>query len=411
MTQTPRRGIVERLRDAHGRRKKRREPTGFQFAFADRISFLDAAHWDALTDGATVFSSRAYLAALDDSAPANVTTRYAIAYRDGAPAVGVAMQLARIAAEDVAPSRDDRDDGLPYAPKLPWRRALRPRVLVCGNLLAWGSHGVRRAPGVSLAAAWPAVAEALYRVRSAERWTGQTDFILVKDLAEPDADGVASLETYSYRPFETEPDMVIDLPAACATLDDYLALFRGKYRKTAKSCLTAIDRGGWRVEEVRDLGPHAARLHELYLEVHANADVRPFTLSPHYLTRVAAALGESFRCVTVSKDGAVAGFVTVVKDGTTAVGYYIGYDRAANETSPLYFRLLYAAVEASLAMGCRRISFGRTALEPKARLGARPVPLRCWVRHRLPVVNVALRRWLREIPHDTAPDRSPFKDD
>jgi hypothetical protein len=125
---------------------------------------------------------------------------------------------------------------------------------------------------------------------------------------------------------------------------------------------------------------------------------------------VAAALGPSFRCVALSKNGAPDGFVTVVKDGETAFGYYVGFDRAANEHAPVYLRLLLAVVEQSLEMGCRRISFGRTALEPKSRLGARPVPLRCWVRHRVPLLNLALRRWLCEVPHAEAPEHEPFKD-
>jgi hypothetical protein len=404
VTDTRKAGLVDRLCAAKRRHEARRKPSGFEFAFADRIAYVNPAHWDALTAGASIFASRAYLSALDDAAPDNVSPRYAVAYRDGAPAVAVSMQLARIRGEDVLPRRA----GAAGAPRVPWRRAIRPRVLVCGNLLAWGRHGVCRAAGVSAAEAWPAVAEALYRVRSAERLSGNADFVLVKDLGDDDVAGVEALETYSYRPFETDPDMVLDLPASCATLDDYFGLFRGKYRKTAKSVIASTERAGYRVEPVDDLARHAARIHELYREVHANASVRPFTLSPHYLPRVATALADGFRCVTIEKDGAIAGFVTVVNDGATAVAYYIGYDRAANETAPLYFRLLYAAVETSLAMGCRRISFGRTALEPKARLGARPVPLKCWVRHRVPVVNVALRRLLREVPHDVAPDRSPF---
>ncbi|MBK8269327.1 MAG: hypothetical protein IPK83_13885 [Planctomycetes bacterium] len=64
-----------------------------------------------------------------------------------------------------------------------------------------------------------------------------------------------------------------------------------------------------------------------------------------------------------------------MKDGDTAVGYYLGYDKATNETVPVYFRLLHAVIADSIAMGCKRLSLGRTALEPKARLGARPVPL------------------------------------
>jgi hypothetical protein len=397
-------GFVEGLRAAKRRHDARHAPSGFEFAFADRASFLPAEHWDALTAGRSVFSSRAYLAALDDAPPANVRPRYAVAYRNGVPAVALAMQIADVRAEDVYPRRR-------RGPGLPWRKLVNPKVLVCGNLLAWGRHGVCRAPALSAAEAWPAVAEALYRVRSAERLAGGADFVVVKDLGDEDAHGIDALETYSYRPFETDPDMVLDVPESCATLDDYLGLFRGKYRKSAKSVLKDVEKAGFRVEPMPDLAPHAGRLHELYREVHAGAAVRPYTLTPEYLPRVAAALSDRFRCVTVTKDGRTAGFVTVVKDGATGVGYFIGYDRAANETAPLYFRLLYAAVETSLAMGCRRVSFGRTALEPKARLGARPVPLRCWVRHRLPVINVALRRFLREVPHDVAPDRSPFREE
>jgi hypothetical protein len=403
MGDAPKPGLVDKLRAARRRHEARWTPSGFEFAFADRVSFLPAEHWDALTAGHSVFSSRAYLSALDATHPDNIRPRYAIAYRGGAPAVAIAMQVADVRGEDLLPRKRT-------GPGLPWRRLVRPKVLVCGNLLAWGRHGVCRAPGLSAAEAWPAVAEALYRVRSAERLAGGTDFVVVKDLGDADATGIEALETYSYRPFETDPDMVLDVPESCATLDDYLGLFRGKYRKSAKSVLKDTERAGFRVEALSDLAPHAARLHELYSEVHAGAAVRPVTLAPEYLPRLAAALPDQFRCVTVSKDGRAAGFVTVVKDGATAVGYYLGYDRAANETTPLYFRLLYAAVETSLAMGCRRISFGRTALEPKARLGARPVALRCWIRHRVPVVNVALRRFLREAPHDVAPERSPFSE-
>jgi hypothetical protein len=55
------------------------------------------------------------------------------------------------------------------------------------------------------------------------------------------------------------------------------------------------------------------------------------------------------------------------------------------------------------------VSFGRTALEPKARLGARPAPMTVWVRHRVQAMNVLVRGLLRTISHEEAPDRNPFK--
>lgn len=402
MSERPRPRLLERLAAARRRHQVRNEPTGFEFALGDRVGLLNAADWDAATAGGSVFTSRAYLGALDAAAPANVTPQYAIAYRHGAPVVAVAAQFVAAAGEDALPAA--------RGCRTSWGRLIRARVLVCGNLLAWGRHGVSFAPGVSHPAAWPAVADALYRMRRAADLSEKTDLVIVKDLSEADAPSLGALETYSYRSFDTEPDMVLALPEKCATFGDYLGLLRSKYRKAAKGVLADTESAGYRADPMDAAALATPRVHELYLDARAGAAIRLFSLHREYLPRMANALGASFRSVALSKNGSPDGFVTVVKDGETAYGYYVGFDRAANEHAPVYLRLLLAVVEQALEMGCRRISFGRTALEPKSRLGARPVPLRCWVRHRVPILNVALRRWLCEVPHEEAPEHSPFKD-
>src|SRR4029078_3049423 len=60
---------------------------------------------------------------------------------------------------------------------------LKARLLICGNVLSWGGHGAASAAGEDRDALWPAVAEALYRIRRADRRLGETDLVLVKDLA------------------------------------------------------------------------------------------------------------------------------------------------------------------------------------------------------------------------------------
>ena len=59
---------------------------------------------------------------------------------------------------------------------------VQQRLLVCGNLLTWGQHGVAFAPGQNPAEIWPAVAEALYRIRRADKLLGDMDLQLVKDV-------------------------------------------------------------------------------------------------------------------------------------------------------------------------------------------------------------------------------------
>ena len=55
------------------------------------------------------------------------------------------------------------------------------------------------------------------------------------------------------------------------------------------------------------------------------------------------------------------------------------------------------------------MSFGRTALEPKARLGCKPEETIVWARHRHPFLNQLLQPMLKLVEHDDAPDVEPFK--
>ena len=63
----------------------------------------------------------------------------------------------------------------------------------------------------------------------------------------------------------------------------------------------------------------------------------------------------------------------------------------------------------SIAMGGTRMSLGRTALEPKAALGAKPERMVLQARHRQPLLNKMVRGLLAGIEHDEAPERNPFK--
>jgi hypothetical protein len=286
---------------------------------------------------------------------------------------------------------------------------LKERMLVAGNLLSWGFHGIAFAPGEDASTLWPGIAEALYRIRRSERLNGQADLAMVKDITAQQI-GTEALRRFSYRPMETEPNMVLALDASWKSYDDYLAALDSKYRKKIKDQLKKFAAAGCTLELLTDVSAHSRRIHDLYLAVQGNASVRLVTLRESYIAELARAAGDSFRCTVVRRGGEVIGFVTTVRDGETAIGYYIGLDRdAAAEGLPIYLQLLHSTIADAIAWRCTRLSLGRTALDPKARLGARPEPMTVWVRHRLAPLNWLLRGLLGAVPHDDAPERSPFK--
>jgi hypothetical protein len=317
-----------------------------------------------------------------------------------------------------------RQDNLPRSERTTrkrertWWRAIAgmdQRVLICGNLLSWGSHGVAFAEDVEPRDVWPGVTEALYRLRKADRMFGQTDLILVKDLPEQDDVAAKALHPYSYRPFATEPDMVLALDPSWNSFADYLASLRKDYRKAIRNTHKQIHEAGLTVQRLSadEMQSESAELHRLYLDVLEKQRFRLITLSPSYLPAMAAAFGEDFVTSGVrSADGRLVGFVSTLREGEGAVGYYIGFDRqVAAAGVPLYLRLLQAVVEDAISLRAHSISLGRTALEPKARLGAAPSGLRCFVRHRIEPLNVVIRGLMETMPEpDLPPERNPFRE-
>lgn len=395
---------AQALQTMKARRVARRSSSGLQLVLADRVDFLNPAHWDALA-AKTIFLSRDYLRVLEQHAPENVEPRYAMAYADGEPVAALLLQRVAVGGAQLRkPGAKRLVDG-PMA-------GLKEHLLVCGNLLVWGPRSMALAPHADADQLWHGVCEAIYRLRRADKLHGQSDLALIKDLALPGTEVPAALRLLGYRTVETEPDMVLTLRPEWRSWDDYLASMTSGYRSGAKKLLKDCAAAGVTLREATadEMQARAAELHDLYGQVHAVQGLRLATLTPEYLPAMARALGARFRCrVAEHADGRWLGFVTSVHDGDTTLGYYIGYDRAANAEAPLYLSLLQSTVQDAIAFGSSRLSLGRTALEPKAKLGAKPEPLSCAVRHRVSALNWITTALTRTAEHDEPPERSPFK--
>lgn len=399
---------VQALQDIKARRVARRTASGLQLVLADRIDFVNPAHWDALTAQA-VFLSRDYLRVLEAHAPDNLEPRYAMAYADGEPVAALLLQRVAVGGAQLRkPGGKKKLERLVEAPLA----GLKEHLLVCGNLLVWGARSMALAPHADPSLLWHGICEAIYRLRRAGKLEGQSDFALIKDLGVAVADVPPALRLLGYRSVETEPDMVLTLRPEWRHWDDYLASMTSGYRSAAKKLIKDCTAAGLTLRDASadEMAARADELHALYGQVHQAQGLRLATLTPGYLPAMAQALGPRFRCrVAEHADGRWLGFVTSVHDGDTALGYYIGYDRAANADAPIYLSLLQSTVQDALAFGASRLSLGRTALEPKAKMGCKPEPLSCTVRHRVSALNWITTALTKTAEHDEPPERSPFK--
>lgn len=407
------RSITASLSERSRERKRLRGPADLNYAIADSIELLDATAWQELAQHAGFFLSYAYLKSLERVLPHNLSPRYALIYSGAGPermpVAAVYMQIADISLAQARPD-PSRSNTKRAAPLDALAKKTSQRILTCGNLLTFGQHGIAMAPGADPKLAWHGVAEVLYRVRQADKLVGKTHFIMIKDLHAPHLEDATHLEHLSYRYVETEPNMVLALQDDWKHYDDYLASLASKYRSGVRNAVfKTLDDAACTLEQLSDLDAVREQIHGLYKEVQVNAGFRPFELRPEYFPALQQAAGERFRCSVLRRDGAMLGFLISVADGETSIAYHIGFNRTAAADLPIYLRLLHAGIADALSMGCKQVSFGRTALEPKAALGAKPQPFGILVRHRQPVLNKMIKHLLLGIEHDDAPERSPFK--
>ncbi|MFZ6874987.1 GNAT family N-acetyltransferase [Undibacterium sp. Di27W] len=406
--------ITSALLERQKERKRLRGPADLYYAIADSISMLDASSWQELAANSGFFMSLEYLTALEQVLPLNLSARYALIFDgtgiDRRAIAAVYMQIADISLAQARPEKSAETDKKWALPLDQLAQHAKQRILTCGNFLSFGQHGIAFAKDVDPQLAWHGVVEVLYRVRQAEKLAGKTHFVMIKDLHDPYIDQAAHLENLSYRYVETEPNMVLDLAPAWKNYDDYLASLASKYRSSIRNAIfKPMDDAGCTLEKLTDLTPVLDEVFALYKAVQVNASFRPFELLPEYFPVLQAAAGDKFRCSVIKREGRLLGFLISVADGETAIAYHIGFDREAAEELPIYLRLLHAGIADAIDLGCKRISYGRTALEPKAALGAKPQTFGVFVRHRQPVLNKLMKRLLLGIEHEDAPDRNPFK--
>src|SRR5215510_14975795 len=119
--------IVTTARDLRSQHEERHRPSGFGFALADRVDYLDGARWDSLTQSDSLFLSRRYLRVLEDAAPDNLKQRYAMIFRGHEAIAVVAAQSVNISIARVGKARK-------RAPAIAPLEKLDERMLVCGNL-------------------------------------------------------------------------------------------------------------------------------------------------------------------------------------------------------------------------------------------------------------------------------------
>ncbi len=353
--------------------------------------------WDQL-GGGDLFLSRSYLRALQSAPPQEMTFAYFLFLKADTPAGIAYAQLLPFDASKNIQSLE------PKSLKRCLARALRFRLLVCGNLLLSGQHAFRFSPEVEDPIRHLAVA--LQDFADLEGIPG----ILIKDIPRLRLRGGNPFQTFGFHRSAFQPNMVLEIPHAWRQFSDYLAAMSSKYRVRARRARRRVAGIERRTLSSAQIVRKADSLYALYQEVASEADVNMLELHPDYLPNLASAFPERFRLTGYFKGGDLIGYRSSLENGEEREAHFLGFRRSENRPYDLYLNMLYDMVEEAIQGGQKRVVFSRTALEIKSSVGAEPEEMLLFLHARLAWFNPLiplLVDWLE--PRAVWQRRHPFR--
>ncbi len=406
--------IVKQVRKQKALRKR---SSGFAISLFDSVHHLPEAQWNRVLQKNNFFMSIPYLSTMEDNPPANMRFRYAMVYVGKKAVAAAYFQLLDLSGENLGslidPTKKEEKKGVRESLKEYFRKKagkMSVELLICGNAFASGEYGFCHTEEIGEEDAFHALADTIYRLRRSEKLRGKVSAVLVKDFYKEKLGVSDELKHYKYYRFSVEPNMIIDLDPSWRSFDDYINAMSSKYRKRAQSI---IKKGA--VLERKDLSAgqikaNAARLEELYNNVHLKAKFRLASLSMDYFAEMKNTFPGDYRLVGYYLKNELVAFRTSFITSAYTEAHFVGLDYGPNREHEIYQNMLYDYVREGIECGLPQVHLGRTASEIKSTIGARAFDIACYVRHSNPISNRIIKPFIDYLQPSEWIPRNPFKE-
>ena len=363
--------------------------------------------WDLLANN-NIFLSRNYLEALEKAAPTNMTCHFIGVFR-GTELVAIALsQFLDLNAIDC------------YGNKNPIRhlslknylfRKYSSKILVMGNNMLSGQNAFAVSATASIPDVLQCLSSAAARLKADFNGRGiDIHLITFKDFQSTEIEDFKIPAFKEDLRFSVQPNMVLALSNKWKTEQDYVNAMSKKYRtqfKRSRTKAMGIEKRELGLEEIKE---QEDKLQELYLHVASNAPFNTFYLPKQHFSVLKEKLLSDFMLVGYFLDEQLIGFKTMIRNGEVLDTYFLGYDDSIQKEKMLYLNMLYDMTSHAIHNGFSKIIFGRTALEIKSSIGARPEEMVGLMKHSNKLINRFLPFFFNYLePKTVWQERNPFQ--
>lgn len=363
--------------------------------------------WDAVASE-NKFLQSDYLTVLEESAPANMQCFYTGIF-EGEKLIGVA--LAQYLNLNKLESFGERDKCFKTAIRNFVFKNFASHVLFMGNNMITGQNGYVFSKKMDFETISKINLDCANEITNYFKKQNITIHIVTFKDFYPD--GASELKKYCFKPFyefNSQPNMVLKLQNDWKSNEDYIGALTKKYRDQYKRAHKKIEGIEVRELQINEIEKLEDRIYELYHFVAKHAPFNTFFLAKNHFTTFKKQLKEQFVIVGYFLNEKLVGFHTLLLNGTVLETYFLGYDEQVQKEKMLYLNMLYNMTHYAIQNQFKKIIFGRTALEIKSSIGAKPITMSGFLYHKNKWINKFIDKIFRNLePEMTWQQRHPFK--
>lgn len=379
-----------------------------KFSLYDSVSLVNTDHWNRVVDHNNIYMSLEYLRALEEAMYDTMGFRYSIFYDHSLQPIAVSYQQVINFSnkgnyyETVLCNLSER-----FKNKL--LETIDARILICGNVFSAGENGFAYSASLEPKEAFKLLARSMKAISEEKDDQGQVSFGLVKEFWPASMSASDYLHESGFKGFMIDVNMVVKLQPSWEIFEDYLAAMTTKYRTKAKG---VIKKSASLVVEDFDadqIKTHQSRIEELYGNVLDSADFKIGALNAHAFINFKQNLGDKFTFRAYFLEERLVGFICLFHCADVIDANCMGMDYDQNRDYAVYQRMLYDAVEISIKNRVGELRLGRTAELLKSSIGAEPVDMKLYLRHRNSISNKLIGPLISSISPSEYELRPPFK--
>jgi|TARA_B110000879_G_scaffold70409_1_gene98351 hypothetical protein len=387
-----------------------KEKSKIKISLCDSIELIHKEHWNQTNSIDNIYLSIPYLKAIESTLLDELSFRYLQFYDEENKPIGMAV-VQIVSVRDNVENHDAIFCSVAENIRKKLLKTIDAKILVCGNLFSCGENGYAFEKSISSEDTMQMLNNGLKRIRESENINNnQISYYLLKEFWPESFPQSDALRKHDFKDFMIDVNMVLPIHKEWKSFDDYLASMTTKFRTKAKSAFKKSAELAHRQLSATEIEDNSARIQELFDNVVDQSEFSLGELKANTFIELKRAIGVKLKFTGYYLNETLVGFccATILSNGSIEANY-VGLDYEVNRSNALYQRMLYNLVAFAIEKGLSKIHFGRTAEELKSTLGALPIDMKLYIRHRNKLSNQLLKPIISSINPSEFELRNPFK--